>query len=159
MEIDQTRFDEIKSEAEKTYKTFGDVLCPYLHSNVTFNSKGLEHLKFKDRNKARSIQDQYIRLRLLKLAAGIISKSHTLQEYYETNHMEKINTNSQWTQRMVKVRYYGFISIVNNTRIKVIVKQIQEGKKFFWSIIPFWKNDIKNTYNKKILHAGDLEND
>ena len=62
---------------------------------------------------------------------------------------------------MVNITYYGFVAIVADMRIKVVLKQIDDGKIFFWSIIPFWKNEQKNTpnINKKILHVGDLEID
>ena len=100
--------------------------------------------------------DQYIRLRLLKLAPQIISKSHTLQEFFETKRFEKQKINSRWENRLIQVVYYGFVAIINGARIKVIVKEVEGGSKFFWSIIPFWKNDKKNSQNKKILHAGDM---
>jgi len=159
MDIPQERFDDVKSEAEEFYRSIGVVYCPYLKDTVAFNTKGLEHIKFKERGKARVRTDQYIRFKLLKLAPKIISNSHTLQEYFETKKFEKINTNSRWEYRVVEVIYYGFVAIINQARIKIIIKQIVGGNKFFWSLIPFWKNDKKNSGNKKILHAGDLESD
>jgi len=52
------------------------------------------------------------------------------------------------------------MAIINGHRVKVIVKEIEGGKKFFWSLIPFWKTrkieKMGNKY-KKILHEGDLE--
>jgi hypothetical protein len=132
---------------------------PYLKTKVAFNAKGLEHIKFKDRGKARSLQDQYVRLRLLKLAPQIIQESHTLQDFYETGHLEHQNTNARWQFVMLDVTYYGFVAIIKNARMKVIVKPVSGGQPFFWSLIPFWKNDTRNTENKKILHAGNMERD
>jgi len=159
MNIKQENFDVVKIEAEEFYKNIGEIYCPYLKDKISFNTKGLEHIKFKERGKARVILDQYIRLKLLKLAPKIISASNTLQEYFETKKFEKVNINSRWENRMVEITYYGFIAIINQSRIKIIIKQISGGNKFFWSLIPFWKNDKKNSGNKKILHAGDLEID
>lgn len=159
MEIAEEKFNDFKTEAEGSYKTFGEVNCPYLAEKIAFNAIGLEHIKFKARNIARSIQDQYVRFRLLKLAPDIVKKSHTLQEYYQTKRFEPLKIGSKWEQRMVTVTYYDFVAIVSNIRIKIVVKQIEDGKIYFWSIIPFWKNDQKNSPNKKILHAGDLEID
>ena len=159
MEIEQKKFDRVKTESEAYYKTIGDVHCPYLKGNVSFNSKGLEHLKFKERNKARLLLDQYIRLKLLKTAPHILNNSHTVQEFFETNKFEQQKINSRWEYRSVKVTYYGFVAIISGARIKVIVKEVAGGNKFFWSLIPFWKNKVKNGQNKKILHAGDLEAD
>jgi hypothetical protein len=121
-------------------------------------------LKFKGKNRARLVIDQYVRLKLLKLAPHIIEKSHTLQEFYETQKFEQQKINSRWENRLIKVTYYGFVAIVNQARIKIIIKQTEGGNKFFWSLIPFWKNNRKNSGNnnlpnKKILHAGDMEGD
>lgn len=164
MEIIAEKFKKIKDEAEIFYKKIGKVHCPYLKDDVYFNSKGLEHLKFKERNKARSSQDQYVRLRLIKLAPEIIRSSHTLQEFYETKRFEQQNINSRWENRMIAVTYYGFIAIINNARIKIIIKEVFGGNKFFWSLIPFWRYYQKNSGddfigNKKILHAGDMDKD
>jgi hypothetical protein len=158
MEFTEIDFNNVKQLAEEYYKTIGEVRCPYLKDGVSFNAKGLDHIKFKEWDKARSMQDQYVRLRLLKIAPQILQQSHTLQEFFETNRMERQKINSRWENRMISVNYYGFVAIVNRHRLKVIVKEIQGGKKFFWSLIPFWKTkkDAING-NKKVLHEGDLE--
>ena len=43
--------------------------------------------------------------------------------------------------------------------LKIIVKEIEGGESFFWSIIPFWKSRKDEFSNKikRILHEGDLE--
>jgi hypothetical protein len=158
MVISDVDFEDVKNKAEAYYKTIGEIDCPYLKDKVLFNAKGLDHIKFKEWDKARSVQDQYVRLRLLKIAPQVISQSHTLQEYFETSRFERQKINSRWEKRLITVRYYGFVAIINSHRIKVIVKEIEGGGKFFWSLIPFWKTrkgiDHKN---QKILHEGDLE--
>lgn len=158
MEIDFKKFQKIKDESTKFYNSLEKVKSPYFSEFVTFNRKGMDHLKFKSWNKSRSVNDQYMRFKLLKYAPEIIRKSHTLQEYCEKRHMERIQINSRWEERMVTVAYYGFVAIINDVRIKIIVKETKGGDKYFWSIIPCWKQD-KAVLNKKILHEGDLEND
>lgn len=74
-------FKKIKEGAELQYKIVAAVFCPYLKKSVALNSKGLEHIKFKGRGKARPISDQFVRLKFLKLVPQILEKSHTLQEY------------------------------------------------------------------------------
>ena len=158
MGFTEADLNSIKPLAEEEYRKIGEVFCPYLQGKVSFNAKGLDHIKFKDWDKARPVQDQYMRLRLLKIAPEILKKSHTLQEFFEKNRLERQKINSRWEMRMIHVKYYGFVSIVNTHRIKIIVKEIQGGSMFFWSLIPFWKTrkDTAGT-NKKILHEGDLE--
>lgn len=159
MDIPIEKFDRTKQEAESFYKFLGEVRYPYLDVPVSFNAKGLDHIKFKEWNRTRSIAEQYVRLRLLSLAPDIVRTSHTLQEFYETNRFERQKINSRWEQRVIRVRYYGFVAVMRKTRVKVIVKEVEGGKHFFWSIIPFWKTrrDAFSGKIKKILHEGDLE--
>lgn len=158
MEISFEKFEKTKKGSIEFYKTIDKVKCPYFSESVSFNTKGIQHLKFKAWNKTRSTEDQYMRLRLLKYAPDIIKKSHTLQELCEKKSVERIQVNSRWENRVVVVTYYGFVAIVDEIRIKIIVKETEGGEKYFWSIIPCWKQD-KSALNKKILHEGDLEND
>ncbi len=79
MEVDHTKFEKTKAEAEETYKKIGEVYCPYFKELVSFNAKGLDHIKFYEFGKARPMLDQYIRLRLLSLAPKVRSLTrHTV---------------------------------------------------------------------------------
>jgi len=147
--IDPERFSKAKEEAEALYKSIGE--------KVSFNAKGLEHLKFKGRNKARSQRDQYIRLRLLSLAPEIIKKSHTLQGLFETKNFELEKTSSQWKGILRNVVYYEFISVIKKTRVRVLIKKVEDGPKYFWSIIPFWKQS--ELTGKRHIHNGKPEED
>ena len=84
MEIDQEKFKSIKTKAEEFYKKIGEIHCPYFEENISFNAKGLDHIKFKSWNRARLVENQYLRLKFLYLAPKIVKKSHTLQEFRET---------------------------------------------------------------------------
>lgn len=158
MKIDLKKFKLIREESIKRYNKIGSVHCPYFGEKIIFNNRGLRHLRFKSWNRSRSISDQYMRFRLLDLAVQVIKKSNTLQEYSEAKNLERIQINSRWEQRAVRVNYYGFVAIIDELRIKVIVKEINRGQKLFWSLIPCWKQDRK-FLNKKIFHLGNLEED
>ena len=153
-------FEEIKQTAETHYRSIGEVFCPYFNKPVGFSAKGLDHIKMKEWNKARLVSDQYLRLKFLKLAPTVISKSGTLQEFVERKHFERQKINSRWELRTMVVRYYGFVAVIGKLRVKIIVKEIEGGKPFFWSIFPFWKmkEDPITGEIKKIFHEGDLEN-
>lgn len=140
-------YQSLQYNIEKDYRTWSSVYCPYLQEHVYFNIKGLRHIKFKSWRKARLLEDRRVRLRYLHLAPTIVRKSHTLQEY-------KTSTNTPATL------YYAFVAILENVRLKIIVKQEPGKKPYFWSIIPFWKTmkDNENMQTKKIFHEGDLEN-
>jgi hypothetical protein len=162
LKFDSERFEKIKKDAELNYRSINSVVCPFLKRKINFNVKGLDHIKFKSWNKTRLQSDQYYRLKFLKLAPIILEKTGTLQEYNETNSFERKKLRSNWSRKMVPVKYYGFIAILKyKIKVKVIVKEFEGGEPYFWSIIPFWKNkkDEINNIIKKVFHDGDLEND
>jgi hypothetical protein len=154
---DENDFQKVRDEAEKFYKAIGEVYCPYFKGKITFNAKGLKHLKFKSNRQARPREDQYSRLKLIYLAPEILKQSHTLQGIQQLKRFESQKTNNRWERVMKDVTYYEFIAVINNVRAKVIVKEVLGGEKHFWSVIPFW--GINKEKSKRILHSGDLEND
>ncbi len=156
-DIDAVKFERVREDAERFYKEIGEVWCPYFQETISFNAKGLKHLKFKSDRQARSRRDQYMRLKLLRLAPRIVKKSHTLQGIWQTRGFEMSKTNSRWEHIMREVVFYEFIAVVNNVRTKVIVKEVRGGEKHFWSIIPYWSTDKEN--NKRMLYSGDPEHD
>lgn len=153
---DQDKFLEVKSKAESFYKTIGSVYCPYFKEKINFNAKGLDHIKMKSWNRARTQVDQFMRLKLIFLAPKLIKNSHTLQDYLMSQTFERKKINSRWEKILTTVEYFGFIAIVKGVRIKIIVKQIFGGEKYFWSIIPFWRMSKKS---HKKLFDGNLEAD
>ena len=148
---------EVKRKAEDLYATIGMVYCPYFREKISFNATGLRHLKFKTDRQARSQQDQYARLKLLPLAPQILQASHTVQGFWKTRLFVSQKTNSRWERVMKEVVFYEFVAVLNNIRAKVIVKEVRGGEKHFWSVIPYWDIDKKNSI--RILYGGDPEND
>lgn len=158
MNFNLKKFKQIRKGSIEFYNNLGEIKCPYFNDKVSFNSKGMQHLRFKSWNKTRSIQDQYVRFKLLKYAPEVIKKSNTLQEICQKKNFERVKINSRWEQKAIGVNYYGFVAIMDEIRIKIIIKEVVGGEKYFWSIVPCWKQD-KAILNKKILHEGDLEGD
>ncbi len=150
-------FLEVKRKAEELYATFGDVYCPYFKEKIAFNSLGMKHLKFKRDEKNRPLKDQYMRFRLLYLAPEIIKSSHTLQGIFETKRFEQIRIHNRTDTILIPVNYYEFVAIVKGSRIKIVVKQVGEGQKFFWSLIPLW--GMNKSTKVRILHEGIPEED
>jgi|SRR3989338_4066612 len=160
MGINDTKFNITRTKAEEDYEKIGKVKCPYFDDYVTFNTIGFQHLLFKNWNKTRLRTEQYIRLKLIKLAQLVIAKSHTLQEYDERKNFVRQKINSRWETRMKIIRYYVFVAIINNARIKVIVKEIDGGAKLFYSLYPSWKVTVDiNGQKKKKFFSGNLELD
>jgi hypothetical protein len=151
-----TEFETVRSNAEALYKSIGSVFCPYFKEKVNFNVEGLGHIKFKAWNKARSQRDQFMRLKLIRLAPEILKDSKTLQGIWETQLPIRRKRHGHWEKVFTPVAYYEFIAVLEGRRVKVIVKQIQGGEKFFWTMIPFWRMD---KFNRRILHSGNPELD
>jgi len=155
--FNQQEFEKIKADAEAFYENLPDIFCPYFQEKIAFNAKGLKHLRFKAERQARSHGDQYARLKLLYLAPEVLKKSHTVQGIWETKKFEAQKTNNRWENVLKTVRFFEFIAVLNNIRIKVIVKEVEGGEKHFWSVIPFWGIDRVNS--KRVLHSGNPEHD
>ena len=160
IKIDPVKFNKVKQEVRRYYKSINKIKCPYLKDEVHFNVKGFQHLLSKSWGRGRAKIEQYTRLRLFPLAVKIISKSHTLQEYDKREILIRQNINSKWQNRKKVARYYVFIAIIKNVRLKVIIKEIEGGVKFFYSLYPSWKV-IKdhNKNQKKVFYSGNLEVD
>src|SRR3989344_3695622 len=154
LEFTTDEFNKMKEGAEAFYKTIGSVQCPYFKENINFNVEGFEHLKFKAWNRARSKSDQFMRLKLLRLAPETIRNSKTLQGISEEKIFVRKKRNSRWEKILTEVTYYEFVAVLDRKRVKVIVKQISGGEKFFWTMIPYWRT---NSLHKRILHDGNPE--
>ena len=130
-------FNNIKRKAEVFYSNLDRVYCPYFKESINFNSKGLDHIKMKSWNKARNRQDQYIRLKLIKLAPIVVNNSNTLQGYSQAKEFVRKKVNNRWDKILTDVSYYEFIAIIDDIRVRIIIKQIIGGQRYFWSIIFF----------------------
>ncbi len=119
---DIENFDEVVKKAEVLYESFSPIHCPYFNSAVHFSAAGLEHLKFKRRDKARSRHDQYMRLKLLALVPEVLRLSRTLQGIWETKQFERVRIHGRTDTILKAVTFYEFIAILQTKRIKVIVK-------------------------------------
>lgn len=155
-DITEENFLKKKEEVEAVYKAVGEVYCPYCQEKIAFNSKGLEHLKFKTKNHARSREDQYTRFRIFHLAPKIITASKTIQGILHTKGFELVRTHARTESVLKPVSYYEFIAIMDYKRVRVVVKQIDDGPKYFWSVIPSWKKDKGRG---RVMHSKGLENE
>jgi hypothetical protein len=162
MEISEEKLKEVKARAKIFYNQLDKIYCPYLARQINFNEEGFGHLLSKSWNKGRSSVEQYTRLRILPRVVEIIKLSHTLQEFDERELVVRQKINSRWEKRMKKVRYYVFIALLkeHNFRIKIVIKEIEGGQPFFWSVYPSWRvQKDTNGNKKKVFYFGNLEED
>lgn len=144
-------FASAKTMAEVFYHSLGEVYCPYFKEKIAFNAKGWEHLQFKNRQRSRPPNEQYVRFKLLPLVPNIVSLSRTLQGVCHTKSFELMNINSRWDNVLKEVTFWEFMAVAEDVRMRIVIKQIEGGNKYFFSVIPFWK--IKPITNERLLYG------
>ncbi len=161
MGISEEKFNQRKVEAKSFYESLEPIKCPYFNGEcIYFNSEGFEHILFKEWGVRRSQVDQYTRLRLIPLAVNIIKKTGTLQELDEKNLFVRQQSSYGWAKILKNVKYYIFVAIIGELRLKVIIKEIAGGQKNFHSVYPSWevKSDGLGGRRKK-FYQGNPETD
>lgn len=157
IQFSDEQFNKLKEKSEDFYKSLGEIYCPYFKEKIIFNAKGLEHLKFKTKNHARSRDDQYIRLKLLHLAPKVLKLSNTIQGFSERKIFELNRSNHRNEKILINVVYYEFVAVLEEIRVRVILKKVGTAQKYFWSIIPHWK--IDKVTGKRKMNYGNPEDD
>ena len=162
METDEKKFDKLKKQVKEDYTALGEIRCPYFNGSVHFSSEGFKHILYKGSTKLkrRDRNSQFTRLQLFKLAPKLLRLTKTVQEHYADKQFVPVRHNKRKEKVLKEICYWGFVAILGERRIKVIVKQIGNGKKKFWSIIPNWGIRKTDKGDRMIIqHTGDLEND
>lgn len=135
MSIDK---DQIRFLFKKTKQVF----CPaFNNESVIFNAKGVNHLLYKGNRSERDLSRVQMNIQLLPGAIKVLRSMPYFQEesFYEEG--GKV------------YRFWAFEAVVDNRRIKAIVRQVGNGKKHFWSVIPAWRKNrfgILNAKNKDL---------
>lgn len=140
-------YSEIKKESKELYDSFCKIFSPAIGSHVHFTSNGFNHLVYKNAKKKRDKKTQILRFDLLKKAKYIIEVSTTFQELEEDFEYTRVNRHGKYVSMNLIVRHWAFVAIVDNLRVKVVLRQVGNGKVEFFSVIPGWKlrqyRDIK----------------
>jgi hypothetical protein len=153
-------YQSIRNSTQNFYNQKQYIRCPALNNEmVHFTSEGFNHLVYKNDRNERDKGIQIMKFKLLPRAVEIIGLSTTYQEYDENIKDIRKKKHKKIVCESAVVKYWGLVAVIRNTRVKVIIRQIGNGQKHFWSVIPAWKKcHYRDT--KFISNAlGDLEND
>ncbi|MBI4359692.1 MAG: hypothetical protein HY564_01190 [Candidatus Jacksonbacteria bacterium] len=93
------------------------------------------------------------------LRVGHWKRNTNYQEYDESITEVRKKRFKRIVQETATVRYCGFAAILNNFRVKVIVRQICNGQRHFWSVIPAWKTEHYRDIKFLSIAKGNLEED
>ena len=131
--------EEIKKIFQKTKK----INCPaFPGETVRLNAKGVNHLIYKGARSKRDSNRIQTNLRVLPSAIKLLKLMPIAQE--ESFHEGKDG----------KIRKYcAFEGVVDERRIKVIIRQVGNGQKHFYGVIPFWRKD---RFGKVVNSKSDL---
>lgn len=157
---DISNYEKIREDTNNFYKNIGKIYCPAFNNEpVFFTSEGFNHLIYKSERKERNKEVQIMKFKLLPKAKELIQISTTYQEFDESLKEVIRKRNKKLTKETAIAKYWGLIAIIHNTRIKVIIRQIGNGQKHFWSVIPAWR--ISYYRNIKLIDraSGNLEED
>ena len=156
LEFTDDEFRRVRQQAEDIYRTYSQTHCSYFQGYVHFNTEGFRHLLFKTWNRGRDRRDQFMRLKHLARAPEILRLSRTVQGIQENSEWERRHRHGRWEKLMVSVTYYEFVAVLEKRRFKVIVKQLSDGQRIFWSLIPFWR---QTEQGRRLLHDGSPATD
>ena len=123
--------ENIKNQARELFKNTKSVPCPaFPGEEIVFNSKGLSHLFYKgsQKNASRPSKEAEVRISLLPRAMKVLKLMPLAQE-------ESVFVAKDGKQ----VKYWDFEAVVDDRRIKVIVRQIGNGKKHFMTLVDYKK--------------------
>jgi hypothetical protein len=135
---DVSNYDNLRDDTRTWFQTLKPVHSPALGGAIQFTSEGFEHIIYKRARAERERTSQMMRLKLLPRAVALIELSTTYQEYEESIKRFEVKRHKKRMQESKTVRYWGIIAIIENRKIKVIVRKIGNGQMHFWSIVPAW---------------------
>lgn len=130
-------YAKIRDNAVNIYKRQNKIFCPYFDENIVLGAEGFNHLIYKNKSE-RSKDEQIMRFKLLKKAIELISLTNTDQDFFESIMKIKKKRYKKVIEVSENICYYGFIGIIDNFRIKVVIRKVGNGNKHFWSVIPAW---------------------
>lgn len=113
------------------------IRCPAFGEEIIFNAKGINHLIYKGNRSRREKARILTNIRLFPRAIYLLQRATFWQE------------ENSYTRDNTIYKFWAFEAVVDDRRIKVIVRQVGYGKKHFWSIIPAWRKDRFGIVNAK----------
>ncbi len=135
-----------KKQIQEIFKETKQISCPAFPGEIiSFNAKGINHLLYKGNRSKRDISRIETNIRLLPRAIKVLRLMPFFQEesFYEKD--------------KITFKYWAFEAVVEERRVKVIVRQIGNGQKHFWSVIPAWRKDRFGILNAKSRNLGEEE--
>jgi hypothetical protein len=120
-------------EAREDYNKIGRIWSVALNDYISFNNVGFQHLIRKGKA-PRSPRQQIKRLTLIPYATEVILKPSQPVTLREEEKYSPIKRDGIEMMINTHVRFWAFHANIENKNIRVIVRQINNGHKHFFSI-------------------------
>ncbi len=143
---------EILRQGRIVYEAQETIHCPFFEGPVALTSDGFNHLTHKPNRAPRNVNEQKLKLRLLKKALRIIRKAGTVQEYRKGMETFGLPAKDGFT-KMKQIQYWAFHDIVGEKKqflLRVIVRRVGDGKIHFWSVMPHGRINRQKLYEEGI---------
>jgi hypothetical protein len=129
-------FLEAKKFAHGFYSTIGRIKCPALNDEyIAFNAKGIHHVINK---KSRTKDEVVARLSYLQYVESIISDPFAKIDFRQKKEKEYLKKNGLYQLYEVVSQYWTFTKPIDATlKIKVVIRQVEQGGKYFYSIMKY----------------------
>jgi len=136
---DFSNYEKLRKDSHSFFISLKPIYSPALKELIYFTAEGFNHIVFKGSRHERDRSSQIMRFKLLPCAVELINVSTTYQEYEETLKEFVVKQRKSKIKKTKRVQYWGIIAIIDNRKIKVILRKIGDnGQLHFWSIVPAW---------------------
>ena len=127
-------YDKSKEKAKDIYARLGHIKCPALgDKEVAFSRIGFNHLIRKGRV-LRTRSEQKRRFVLIEYIKQIILDPNATILFRESSIKEKVVRGNKRVFIKSHARFWTFVSNIKDCKIKVVIRQMDEGKLQFLSI-------------------------
>ncbi len=135
MDAQKLGYEKAKQQAKQIYSKIGSIKCPALSDEyVLFTSAGFDHI-LRKRRIPRTRNEQKRRFTLIRYVENIIKNPTARIVYRKTEVKEKVNRHGDKILIESTAHFWTFIEKVDDCIIKVVVRQLENKDKHFFSVM------------------------
>jgi len=128
-------YEKSKKQAKKIYSKIGHIRCPALSNEYVSSSRiGFNHLIRKGRI-PRTKNEQKRRFALLPYVEKIIKNPKAKIAYEQRDIKLKVNRHGEKIFIESRANFWIFTKRINSCKIKVVIRQLENGDKKFFSVM------------------------
>ena len=135
MDAQKLGYEKAKQQAKQIYLKIGRIKCPALSGEyVFFTSAGFDHILRKGRI-PRTRNEQKRRFTLIPYAENIIKNPTAKIIYRKLDVKEKVNRHGEKILIESVAHFWTFEEKINDCIVKVVVRQLENKSKHFFSVM------------------------